>query len=168
MTRVDPTEPAAYAVVDLDGVVADVRHRLPFLDRRPKDWDGFFAAAVDDPVLPEGRAVVEELLTRSHRIVWLTGRPERCRADTVAWLARHGLPEASLYMRGDRDRRPARETKLEKVRELARHRTVAVVVDDDDLVVRTLRAAGFTVLHAQWMAEPQPTLFDAQEHDGRT
>jgi hypothetical protein len=33
------------AVFDLDGVLADVRHRLHFLDRRPKDWDGFFAAA---------------------------------------------------------------------------------------------------------------------------
>jgi hypothetical protein len=41
-------------------------------------------------------------------------------------------------------------------------------VDDDDLVVRTLRAAGLTVLHAQWMTEPQPSLFDAQENEGRT
>ena len=168
MTRVQPAEPAAYAVVDLDGVVADVRHRLPFLDRRPKDWDGFFAAAVDDPVLAEGGAVVAELVARGHEVVWLTGRPERCRADTVRWLSRHGLPDGPLYMRGNRDRRPARETKLEKVRELARRRPVAVVVDDDDLVVRTLRFAGFNVLHAQWMAEPQPTLFEAQETDGRT
>ena len=41
------------------------------------------------------------------------------------------------------------------------------VVDDDDLVVRTLREAGFTVLHATWMSA-QPTLFDAQENEGRT
>lgn len=167
MTAVDPT---AYAVVDLDGVVADVRHRLPFLDRRPKDWEGFFAAAADDPVLPEGRAVVTELLGRGHEVVWLTGRPERCRRDTVRWLARHGLPEGPLFMRGNRDRRPARMTKLEAVRQLERERPVAVVVDDDELVVRTLRAAGVTVLHAQWMTEeePQPTLFDAQENQGRT
>ena len=39
---------------DIDGVVADVRHRLHFLQRRPKDWPGFFAAAADDPGLAEG------------------------------------------------------------------------------------------------------------------
>ena len=34
---------------------------------RPKDWDGFFDAAVDDPVLPEGAAVVAELAAaRAH------------------------------------------------------------------------------------------------------
>jgi hypothetical protein len=159
---------AAYAVVDLDGVVADVRHRLPFLDRRPKDWDGFFAAAVDDPVLPEGRAVVSELVGRGHDVVWLTGRPERCRRDTVRWLARNGLPAGALYMRGNGDRRPARVTKLETVRLLAARQPVTVVVDDDDVVVRTLRDAGFTVMHAQWMTEPQPSLFEAQENEGRT
>ena len=44
-----------------------------------------------------------------------------------------------------------------------------MVVDDDDVVVRTLRDSGFEVLHAQWMEEGgEPTLFDAQESDGRT
>jgi beta-phosphoglucomutase-like phosphatase (HAD superfamily) len=161
-------EAGSYAVVDIDGVVADVRHRLSFLERRPKDWDGFFAAAADDALLPEGRAVVAQLVAREHEVVWVTGRPERCRRDTVDWLARNELPAGTLYMRANRDRRPARATKLETVRELARDRPVAVVVDDDDLVVRTLREAGFTVLHAQWMTEPQPSLFDAQENDGRT
>ena len=42
------------AVVDIDGVLADVGHRLHFLDRRPKDWKGFFAAARTDPPHPEG------------------------------------------------------------------------------------------------------------------
>jgi phosphoglycolate phosphatase-like HAD superfamily hydrolase len=156
-----------YAVIDIDGVVSDARHRLRFLDRRPKDWDAFFAAAPNDPVLPEGRAVVEELATRGHEIVWLTGRPERCRQDTLDWLDRSALPPGRLHMRRDGDRRPARQTKLEVLRRLELARPVTVMVDDDDLVVRTLRAAGFTVLHATWMTA-QPTLFDAQENEGRT
>jgi phosphoglycolate phosphatase-like HAD superfamily hydrolase len=155
------------AVVDLDGTVADVRHRLRFLERRPKDWAGFFAAADDDPVLPEGRAVVARLVAEEHEIVWLTGRPERCRTATVAWLGRHGLPAGPLHMRRDDDRRPARFTKVAVLRQLARTRSVAVVVDDDVLVVQAVRAAGFPVLHADWMAA-QPTLFSAQETDGRT
>jgi phosphoglycolate phosphatase-like HAD superfamily hydrolase len=162
----EPVE-GTYATVDLDGVVADVRHRLHHIERRPKDWDAFFAAAVDDPVLPEGRAVVEELVGRGHELVWLTGRPERCRRDTVDWLRRNGLPAGRLFMRREGDRRPARMTKLAILRALSRERPVAVAVDDDDEVVQVLRDAGFPVLHAQWMAE-EPSLRSAQESQGRT
>ena len=164
---VDEPVERTYATVDLDGVVADVRHRLHHIEQRPKDWDAFFAAAVDDPVLPEGRAVVEELVSRGHEIVWLTGRPERCRRDTLQWLRRNGLPAGRLSMRRDGDRRPARFTKLAILRELARDRPVAVAVDDDDEVVRVLREAGFAVLHATWMTD-NATLHDAQETHGRT
>jgi len=161
----------AFAVVDLDGVVADVRHRLHHLQASPKNWDGFFAAASQDEVLPEGRAVVDELVATGHQLVWLTGRPERCRAATTAWLAGTGLPAGELFMRGHGDRRPARMTKLAVLSDLAARGTVAVVVDDDDAVVKAVRAAGFEVLHAEWM-HGAPSLFDvlnrAQEGEGRT
>jgi hypothetical protein len=146
-----------------------VRHRLSYLDRRPKDWDGFFGAAPQDKLLPEGAAVVGELVARGHTVVWVTGRPERCRRDTLRWLSEQGLPAGELHMRGDDDHRPARQTKLQITRRLSRTGRVAVVVDDDDAVVRTLREAGFEVLHARWMSESdQPALFDAQETEGRT
>ena len=44
----------ARAVFDIDGVLADVRHRLHHVTARPKDWDAFFGAAPDDPPLREG------------------------------------------------------------------------------------------------------------------
>ena len=39
-------------------------------------------------------------------VVYLTGRPERCRRDTLDWLAAQGLPEGQLFMRRNDDRRP--------------------------------------------------------------
>lgn len=36
----------------------------------------------------------------------VTGRPERTRADTEAWLAKHGFAGAPLFMRPEGDRRP--------------------------------------------------------------
>ena len=154
------------ATVDLDGVLADVRHRLHHLQSRPKNWDGFFADAPDDPLLTEGRAVVDKLAA-DHEIVYLTGRPERCRRDTVEWLTAHELPSGRLLMRRDSDRRPSRVMKTQVVQRLASETTVAICVDDDISVVRALRQAGFRVLHADWMAE-QPSLFTAQETEGRT
>lgn len=158
------------AVLDVDGVLADVRHRLHHVQRRPKDWDAFFAAAPDDAVLTAGLTKVQGL-TADHDIVYLTGRPERCRADTTDWLHTHHFPDGDLVMRPDTDRRPARLFKVEQVRRLARQLRVALVVDDDAAVVEALRSAGFTVEHAAWMDESEPqqaSLFDAQEREGRT
>ncbi|MGY0020288.1 phosphatase domain-containing protein [Streptomyces sp. YJ-C3] len=154
------------AVFDLDGTLADTAHRQRFLEGRPRDWDAFFAAAPDDPPLAEGIALARKSAEEC-RVVYLTGRPERCRADTEEWLAAQGLPEGPLHMRRDTDRRPARRTKLDVLRRLARGRTVRMLVDDDELVCDEAERAGFTVVRARW-ASPSAALKDAQERDGRT
>ena len=159
-----PSRPLA--VFDVDGVLADVRHRLHHVERRPKDWDAFFAAAPDDPPLPAGVALVCNS-AQDCEVVYVTGRPERCRADTLAWFERHGLPAGELSMRRGGDRRPARVAKPELLRRLAAGRVVAVVVDDDLAVCRAYEQAGFPVIRAEWMGS-EPALQQAQEDEGRT
>jgi hypothetical protein len=160
------------AVVDLDGVVADVRHRLHFVERRPKDWDGFFDAARGDPPHEEGLAVVRRL-AEDHDVVYLTGRPERCRRDTEAWLDKHGIGGHPLHMRPGGQRTPAAVLKVELLRRLSRGRRVGVVVDDDPAVVDAMTAAGFPVFQATWErrlldAEEESALRVAQEIEGRS
>jgi hypothetical protein len=154
------------AVIDVDGVVADVRHRLHFLERPRKDWDGFFAAAAQDPPLEVGiRRVLE--LAGDHDVVWLTGRPESLRATTLDWFAANGLPAHRLIMRRGADRRPAKVVKRGELRRLAARRQVAVVIDDDPAVVAALAADGWPVEHATWVGYTE-TLEDAQEVTGKT
>ncbi|MFE7841094.1 hypothetical protein ACFU53_35105 [Streptomyces sp. NPDC057474] len=154
------------AVFDLDNTLADTAHRQRFLERKPRDWDAFFAAAPHDPQLTEGVALARESAEECE-VVYLTGRPERCRGDTVDWLAAHGLPEGRIWMRRDNDRRPARRTKLEILRNLARTREIRVLVDDDELVCEDAERAGFTVVRARWAAD-SAALKVAQEREGRT
>jgi hypothetical protein len=158
------------AFVDIDGVLADVRHRLHFIERRPRDWDGFFDAAVDDPAHAEGIALVETLRA-DHEIVYLTGRPRRLTSDTERWLTEHGVGGHRLVMRPARDRRPAATVKLELLRQIASGRRVAVVVDDDTDVISTMRNAGYPTFHATWERrgdEGDHQLNAAQEKLGRT
>ena len=158
------------AVIDLDGVVADVRHRLRHVTATPKDWDAFFSAAPQDPLLERGHEVVTKL-AEVHDIVYLSGRPERCRDDTVAWLRRHQLPDGAVHLRPQGDRRPARLLKVEVLRRLSTARPVAVLVDDDPLVLEAARAAGYDVLPADWMPEAptdEAALREAQEVEGET
>ncbi|WP_375475724.1 hypothetical protein [uncultured Jatrophihabitans sp.] len=151
------------AVFDIDGVVADVRHRLHHLDRG--NWRRFFAAADRDALLPEGARLVADLGAGAD-VVWLTGRPESLREVTATWLARHELPAAELHMRPAGDYRPARIYKLGVLRTLA-PRGVAAVVDDDDEVVRAALAAGFPAVLADWVPRAG-ALRRAQDRQGRT
>ncbi|MEP6695918.1 MAG: hypothetical protein ABJA34_03460 [Pseudonocardiales bacterium] len=153
-------------MLDIDGVVADVRHRLVHLESRPKDWKAFFAAAPADSPLAEGLALAQALAAE-HDIIWLTGRPERLRRVTVAWLRSHGLPTAELHMRRNGDHRPARETKVAVVRRIAAERSIAVVVDDDPAVVDALLAAGLPVHRADWVPYAE-SLRQGQQAEGRT
>ena len=163
----DGDEPdLTFAVFDIDGVLADVEHRLHFLAVRPKNWRGFFAAAADDPLLAPGAMLAAELAAE-HELVYLTGRPAHLRSVTRRWLESYDLPPGRLLMRGARDFRPARVVKLEALRALGREQTVELVVDDDPDVVVTLRTAGFAVVLADWAVRSVP-LHEGQEREGRT
>jgi len=154
------------AVFDIDGVVADVRHRLHLLEKRPKDWPAFFAAAADDPGLDEGIGRVLDAVAHYEAVVWLTGRPTSLRAVTRRWLTDHGLPATELIMRSQRDFRPAPVLKLAELTKL-RGRHVELFVDDDAKVIAAAADAGFPAVLADWM-ERSPVLSEAQDRAGRT
>jgi hypothetical protein len=171
-----PHVAAPVVVLDIDGVLADVRHRLHYLSTRPKNWEGFFAAAKNDEVLDIGADFAKQAAA-THEIVYLTGRPERLRAATQAWLDLQLLPTGRLLMRSEGDRRPSAVVKLHELRKLRRESAVELLVDDDPSVIDAARAAGFTVQLADWMprpADPDQPLFgrdllhDAQQREGRT
>lgn len=159
------------AVFDIDGVLADVRHRLHFVQSRPKRWGDFFAAADADGLLEQGSALAGSM-AQTHEIRYLTGRPERIRAVTQSWLGRHSLPAGRLTMRPNRDHRPSRIFKQERVQGwLDCGDEISLVVDDDASVVEMLQGLGVAVLAATWQdipAEERDVLWQAQELLGRT
>ena len=156
----------SFAVFDIDGVLADVTHRLHHIRGRRRDWAGFFADAADDPLLLEGhRRATDAAL--DHALIYLSGRPEHLRTVTQQWLERHKLPAGGLVLRGARDRRPARVLKPALLAQVAAEGSIAFVVDDDASVCEALRQQGYSVVQATWAAESE-TLWRAQEDRGRT
>jgi FMN phosphatase YigB (HAD superfamily) len=153
-------------VFDIDGVVADVRHRVHFVEQRPQDWGRFFAGAAEDPLSATGADWSRKAAT-DHDLVWLTGRPEWLRPVTARWLDQHDLPAGPLLMRGNGDYRPARDYKLAELRKLAARDEIVVFVDDDPMVVEAAAAAGFTASLADWLPRGR-ALAEAQEKAGRT
>lgn len=134
-------------VFDLDGVLADAASRQHHLKGPRPDWEAFFVASVDDPLIDEV-ATLLHLLAPELAIVLLTARPARIRALTLGWLERHGLRWDLLVMRKDGDRRPARVFKQDAVREVrARGIEVTLCVEDDLRNVEMFRSEGIPALY---------------------
>jgi hypothetical protein len=85
-------------VFDLDGVLSDAASRQRFLERGNQDWEAFFNACGEDPVVEE-LARLLELLDPHLQIVLLTARPLRVQPQTLAWLAHNRLRWDLLIMR---------------------------------------------------------------------
>jgi phosphoglycolate phosphatase-like HAD superfamily hydrolase len=134
-------------LVDLDGVLADVRHRLHHV-RGPgrKNWPAFFAACGRDPLVPEGAAFVAAL-SDELAVVILTARPTSTHADTVEWLGGQGVRWDLLAMRPDGDYRPAPQVKGDAIAAIAAIGLDAVLaLEDDDRNAHVFRTAGIPTL----------------------
>lgn len=137
---------------DIDGVIADARHREHHLTGGRRDWKSFFAAADEDAVIDAGLHAVLQALERDD-VVLVSGRPERLRDLTQGWLTRHGFPPLPLHLRDDADRRPAAVIKEALLEALGGPAVVTEVHDDDPAVVAALRTAGYSVVHVAHVGE---------------
>ena len=100
--RSEPVAPGPAVVFDIDGVLSDAASRQHFLDFGRRDWDAFFDACGDDPLVEEVARLLE-LLDPEVRVVLLTGRPLRVRPQTLSWLAHNRLRWDVLVMRNRGD-----------------------------------------------------------------
>lgn len=116
-------------IVDIDGTIADVRHRLHHIkDPGKKNWKAFFEAMDGDTPIESMIRQVHEL-ERQHDIIVVTGRPEHYRARTEKWLEKQGIRFRKLFMRPDGDHRPDYTVKEEILREF-RKEQIVLAIDD--------------------------------------
>ncbi len=104
---------------DIDGVLSDAVSRQHFIESGRRDWEAFFDACGDDPLIEEV-ATLLSLLDGNLRIVLLTGRPVRVQPQTLAWLERYELRWDLLIMRDYGDYTAARDFKRSTVADLRR------------------------------------------------
>ena len=116
--REEPLIPGQAVVFDIDGVLSDAASRQHYLEGPGRrDWDGFFEACGDDPLIEEVACLLH-LLDPALQVVLLTGRPLKVQPQTVAWLKRYDLRWDVLIMRDFGDYSAARSFKQGTVNEL--------------------------------------------------
>jgi uncharacterized HAD superfamily protein len=116
-------------IVDMDGTLADVRHRLHYI-KGPgkKNWKRFFEGQVHDRPVPQIAQQVRGL-AKDHEIVIVTGRPENYRSGTEVWLRKYEIPFSRMYMRRKGDHRPDYVVKSEILRNIGPEHVVTAFED---------------------------------------
>lgn len=137
-------------IFDLDGTLADIRHRLHYIQSAPKQWNEFHAACIyDTPNMPVIRVL--DGLQWHHEILIFSGRSDSVRFETICWLEVHTLLPAAriragLRMRLAGDHTPDHELKRRWLHEMhaERRSRIAGVFDDRARLVRMWREEGLT------------------------
>lgn len=139
-------------IFDLDGTLANIDHRLPYITNRPKKWDLFHSTVhLDEP-----KPAIIELYKRFYKaddtIIICSGRNDIARSATEAWLAKHELFYTELFMRPDDQRGSDVEVKkamLDIIR--VKYGEPTLAIDDRQRVVDFWRSEGITCLQCdQW------------------
>lgn len=135
-------------IIDLDGTLCNVSHRVHFVKESPPNWPAFFDACVDDVPSEAIVALYDMARDVGHAILFVSGRPETHRQHTEAWLTRHGLDGYKLLlMRPAGDYRQDALVKRELYEaHIAGRYEVLFVVDDRASVVKMWRELGLTCL----------------------
>jgi len=136
-------------IFDMDGTLADVRHRLRFLSGPEKDFNAFHGAMGDDTP----NALICDLAAmyasdNNYYLIICTGRPERYRTVTKSWLSDYAIEYHGLFMRPndrlkDKDCDVKRDM-LNLIRKLWPSPIVAV--EDRSQVVKMYREEGLVCL----------------------
>ena len=160
MLQPAPIQPLRIAIFDLDGTLADISHRLHFIQppsglheenlKNACDWDAFYEACDEDkPIWPI--IVMAQMLAREGaQIAIVTGRSEKVIDKTLEWLRQHAIPCQKLYMRPEGDFRPDHALKKEWYeRAKLKPENVFMVFEDRARVVPMWRELGLTCLQVK-------------------
>lgn len=142
-------------IVDINGTLSDCSNRSHFLDKDPRDWDGFFQnMMMDTPVDFVHRFCNAQKEWPFHcEVILTTGAPEMYRELMVQWLKQNEVNYDHLYMRGNREYIKGYVWKRKLYQEVLQHRfDIVCVLEDKEECSQMYRELG---LHC-WLVAPCP------------
>lgn len=125
-------------IVDIDGTIAHNAKRSQY---------DYSRVSTDTPI-QNVIDLVKLFIIQEYKIIFITGRDEVCREDTINWLIDHNLNRFyALHMRPNNDKTPDFEYKRKIYEDLYYNKVnVKYVLEDRPQVIRMWRSLGLTVL----------------------
>lgn len=123
-------------LVDIDGTLADGRHREHHVQGEHKNWTEYYAMLADDSPIDLVVRWVREL-KKDHTVCIVSGRPDTYQRGTMAWLSREdvNIEYDWIFMRAGGDKRPDTMVKDDILKHIPRDK-IAFAIDDRPCVIR--------------------------------
>lgn len=138
-------------IIDIDGTLADVEHRVHFVRQKPKKWKDFHQNLIHDQVQGWCLKLIEAFRAQGTKVVLLTGRDDDYISESKEWLEQNQVPYDELFMRATKDRRSDHLVKKDfYLNEIKPRYKVLFVVEDRLSVVKMWRELGVVCLHCDW------------------
>ena len=129
-------------IFDLDGTIADIRHRRALVTGAKKNFDLFDDLCVDDGLNVEVAMILKLLKQVKWKIYIFSGRSERVRVQTEDWLRKMMIRYDLLVMRPVGNYEPDDELKRKWLHSVINPKEIVAVFDDRQKVVDMWRAEG--------------------------
>lgn len=134
-------------VFDIDGTLANVEHRRPYIASRPKNWPAWNAGIPRDTPHEEIVFLAKTFHDIGHAIILCSGRSDDLAKVTIQQMADFGVEYKELYMRKAGDHRPDSIVKVELLNSIRMdYGEPYLWFDDRQQVVDAIRAEGIRVL----------------------
>ena len=148
-------------LIDIDGTIANLDHRLHHIRKKPRDYDSFFAAMSEDTPIKDTLWLIDLLITAHYEqgdfvFFICTGRSEDYRKQTEEWLCEHAMRLHNvmyeILMRVPKDFRKDSIIKDEMRQNIEDQGfNIRLVLEDRQQVVDMWRSKGITCLQVnQW------------------
>lgn len=123
-------------IFDLDGTIADVRHRVHFVRDGNRDYESFFAACVDDAPYQHVVDTLNVYVDAGHSVEIWSARDDKVRPETETWLSQVGInPELLTHMRAHGDTTEDATLKRYWLHQLTDNERPDLIYDDRQRVV---------------------------------
>jgi hypothetical protein len=133
-------------VVDLDGTLANIDHRVHLVKRDKPEWDQFYAACHKDSVNQWCAEIMSAFHSQNFKVLIVSARRDTEKAKTLKWLDSNMVRYSQLIMlrKGD-DNTPDTQLKKKWLNSYGKG-DILFIVDDRQKVVDMWRAEGMTCL----------------------
>lgn len=138
-------------IVDIDGTLADVEHRVHHVRGDNKNWKAFNQSMENDQLNVWCKKLIDAMKAKHLEVLLVTGRDEDYRTHTEKWLKQHQITYDHLWMRSAKDYRSDDIIKKEIYQQkISDHYNILFVVDDRISVVKMWRSLGLVCLQCDW------------------
>ena len=135
-------------VVDLDGTLCNLKHRLHYILRdKHKDYDSFYNEVGGDTVNKWCSKIISLMWHSNFEIYLVSGRPKSCLDKTTLWLDYYRIPYTSLnLLRTTGDHTTDVELKQKWLDDSGFKDRILFTIDDRQRIVDMWRSNGLTCL----------------------